>query len=444
MSYAERLLVLICCLLASIAWAALDDDMGVRVFNAADGKTLCEVKLKDYVESGDFSCKYYCLKLIKLIFNQDLNLIFNSFLAVTFPTLSSFLMACIQFSINLCHGSLQHLHDLEYHSGNFDGKDADVTHGGTDEIEMELFSYKNNVAFKQRVNKIHQIRHLDESLHLGHYKEFYIEDEKMGYVQKVLVTSGAAFVLNSALHQILDGFIWTWLGLPFFTVVMPRLTSFFKYFLSSINPINLFKKKRRFGFRRPHLFGKPKPQHPPHSKPQGPHKPDHTPQPSHGLAEEGQGVGVVSVVAESKSGVNRRRIFHTVKWGILSWLVVLVVSPLSISRIRGQSQKWTPGSIPTSTPRQQSQSQKQKYFSTSNTKTKNKNSEKKKSENRRGQRGAAAAGSSKGQGNIIQSLFFRWKHSSLSNRISRELFNGKKPPAGSPICPLRFVVVDAK
>ena len=35
----------------------LDDDMGLRVFNAADGKTLCEVKLKDYVESGQFACK---------------------------------------------------------------------------------------------------------------------------------------------------------------------------------------------------------------------------------------------------------------------------------------------------------------------------------------------------------------------------------------------------
>lgn len=348
------------------------------------------------------------------------------------------LKASIILHIWLYYESSQNLHGIDYHSGNFDGKDADVTHGGTDEIEMELFSYKNNVAFKQRVNKIHQIRHLDESLHLGHYKEFYVEDEKMGYVQKVLVTSGVAFILNSALHQILDGFIWTWLGLPFFTVVMPKLKGFFKYFLSSINPMNLFTKKRRFGFRRPHLFGKPKPHHPPkphsHPKPHGPHNTDHKPQASHGLGEE----GVVSVVPESKSGVNRRRILRTVKWGVLSWLVVLVVSPLSISRIRGQSPKWTPGSIPTSTPRQQSK----KYFSVAN--TKNKNSEKKNAENRRGKRGTAAVGSSKGQGNIIQTLFFRWKHSRLSNMISQELFNGKKPPPGSPICPLRYVVVDAK
>ena len=35
----------------------LDDDMGLRVFNTADGKTLCEVKLKDYVESGQFACE---------------------------------------------------------------------------------------------------------------------------------------------------------------------------------------------------------------------------------------------------------------------------------------------------------------------------------------------------------------------------------------------------
>lgn len=65
MSYAERFLVLVFCVLTIITWAALDDDMGVRVFNAGDGKTLCEVKLKDYVESGDFSCEYYCLKLKK-------------------------------------------------------------------------------------------------------------------------------------------------------------------------------------------------------------------------------------------------------------------------------------------------------------------------------------------------------------------------------------------
>ena len=62
MGYTERFLLLVCCVLA-IATAALDDDMGLRVFNAADGKTLCEVKLKDYVESGHFSCEYYCMDL---------------------------------------------------------------------------------------------------------------------------------------------------------------------------------------------------------------------------------------------------------------------------------------------------------------------------------------------------------------------------------------------
>lgn len=92
MSYSERFLVLVCCVLASIAWAALDDDMGLRLFNAADGKTLCEVKLKDYVESGDFSCEFYCMNPIKRIFNQSFNLIFMSFssYASRFPSLESF------------------------------------------------------------------------------------------------------------------------------------------------------------------------------------------------------------------------------------------------------------------------------------------------------------------------------------------------------------------
>lgn len=306
---------------------------------------------------------------------------------------------------------------------------------------MELFSYKSNVAFKQRVKNIHQIGHYDESLHLGHYHEFYIDDERMGYVQKVLLTSGAAFILNAAFHNILDGYIWSYIGLPLFTIVMPRISSIAKHFFSYINPLNLFKKKRRFGLRIPHLFGRSNPHHPPkpHSKPHGHHKPDHKPQMSLGLGDE----DVTSMISQSQSdmsGTGRKSILQKAKWGLLSWLVVMIVSPLSFSSMRGTTSKWIPGSIPASIPRQQNQ----KYFKATNTKTKNKNSDKRNSGGGRSQRGAAVSqGSSKERGNILQSLFARWKNSSWSNKISQELFNGKKPKPGSAICPLRYVVVDA-
>ena len=54
-------LLLVKCLLASVLAVvvtaqAFEDDMGIRVYNAGDGKTLCEMKLNEYVKTGQFSC----------------------------------------------------------------------------------------------------------------------------------------------------------------------------------------------------------------------------------------------------------------------------------------------------------------------------------------------------------------------------------------------------
>jgi hypothetical protein len=60
-----HILLMVCYALSSSRTVVcLDDDMGLRVFNTADGKTLCEVKLKDYVVSGQFACKTRHLQTI--------------------------------------------------------------------------------------------------------------------------------------------------------------------------------------------------------------------------------------------------------------------------------------------------------------------------------------------------------------------------------------------
>lgn len=55
-----HLLLMICLLVSVLALVAtaqaFEDDMGIRVYNAGDGKTLCEMKLNEYVKTGQFSC----------------------------------------------------------------------------------------------------------------------------------------------------------------------------------------------------------------------------------------------------------------------------------------------------------------------------------------------------------------------------------------------------
>ena len=62
-------------------------------------------------------------------------------------------------------------------TGNFSGKDANIIRGGSDQIAMEVFSFRTKQAYNKRVEKV---QHVDESLHLGHYHKFYIDDLYVG------------------------------------------------------------------------------------------------------------------------------------------------------------------------------------------------------------------------------------------------------------------------
>ena len=106
-------------------------------------------------------------------------------------------------------------------TGNFSGKDANIIRDGSDQIAMEVFSFRTKQAYNKRVEKV---QHIDESLHLGHYHKFYIDDEKREYVQKVLLTSGLACVIKEAFHSILDGWIWDYVGMPLMNFVKTALT----------------------------------------------------------------------------------------------------------------------------------------------------------------------------------------------------------------------------
>ena len=101
-------------------------------------------------------------------------------------------------------------------TGNFSGKDANIIRGGSDQIAMEVFSFRTKQAYNKRVEKV---QHVDESLHLGHYHKFYIYDEKREYVQKVILTSGVACVIKEAFHSVLDGWIWDYIGLPLLSIL---------------------------------------------------------------------------------------------------------------------------------------------------------------------------------------------------------------------------------
>lgn len=213
---------------------------------------------------------------------------------------------------------------------------------------MEIFSYKTNKAYKTRVEKVN---HVDESVHLGHYHKFYIDDEKREYVSKVLVTSGVAYTMNSALHSILDGYLWEWFGLPIITVVIPAFSYGVRYLFFILNPRN-FVRRRRFGRiswpgrRKPHQ--PPKPPHAP-AKPSRPHdQPSQTPQSpfkdyNYGLISESQ--------LQNKSlfeRVDRKGIIQSVKWGLLAWLVLGILSPRSLLGMRNSSPKFSSVKVPTS------------------------------------------------------------------------------------------------
>ena len=212
---------------------------------------------------------------------------------------------------------------------------------------MEIFSYKTNKAYKTRVEAVN---HVDESVHLGHYHKFYIDDEKREYVSKVLVTSGVAYTMNSALHSILDGYLWEWLGLPVITVIIPAFSYGVRYLFFILNPQN-FVRRRRFGRfswpgrRRPHL--PPKPHAP--GKPNQPHdQQQQTPQSpfkdyNYGLISKSQ--------FENRSlfgRVGKKGIIQSVKWGLLAWLALGILSPRSLLGMKNSSSKFSSEKVPTS------------------------------------------------------------------------------------------------
>ena len=206
---------------------------------------------------------------------------------------------------------------------------------------MEIFSYKTNKAYKTRVQAVN---HVDESLHLGHYHKFYIDDEKRRYVKKVLVTSGVAYTMNSAFHSILDGFLWEWLGLPIFTIIIPTFGYYIRYLISSLNPRNMMRR-RRFGLpgrRRPHHA--PKPHPPAKPQPQQPHdlKMPFTAE-NYGLISRSQ------LPNESLFGrIERKGVIQSVKWGLLAWLVLGILSPRSLFGMRNPPSKFSSEIVPTS------------------------------------------------------------------------------------------------
>ena len=82
--------------------------------------------------------------------------------------------------------------------------------------------------------------------YVGHYHQFYIDDEKRTYIQKVLATSGVAYTLNFIFHKVIDGLIWTWFGIPFSERIPKMFFSVFVspfLFLKNLKIWNLLKLK---------------------------------------------------------------------------------------------------------------------------------------------------------------------------------------------------------
>ena len=175
----------------------------------------------------------------------------------------------------------------------------------------------------------------DDHIHSGHYHSFYKEDDTRAYVQKVLITSGAAYVMNSALHNILDGFIWDWFGLPVITVVLPFLTKFILSVPSTMNPFKLFRMFWN------NLFSKKSSSRKHHGHDHGNDKK---------LLHKGNSEleklffhprndNKLFLPKNSENNnklfgifnIDRRKMTRAVRFGFLAWLIVRLISPLSSS-----------------------------------------------------------------------------------------------------------------
>lgn len=332
-------------------------------------------------------------------------------------------------------------------------------------IAIEVaYEEKNESSYKTDDSEVLQIRILDDSndhIHLGHYHSFYNDDESGNYIQKVLITSGAAYIMNAALHTILDGFIWDWFGLPVFTVVIPFLTKLFLSVPSTLNPFNLLRKfwNRIFHKSGSHHFG------------------DRFRQGKKNVGRKNSGPEKLFVgrrdarhdnqmFLPKKSddeqklfgfiNINRKKMTRVAKFGLLAWLVLRLISPLSSSSFNNNSLNLQSTDLEETriNGKQLKDELQNTFISTKVSDKRNGQSEiiinkRKKFGNNR-----SASNSSRKFSpfdflkrmrknlNLVDKINRKWKQSKL-RKIMAERINMKKRELGVPHCPLRFLLEEA-
>ena len=89
-------------------------------------------------------------------------------------------------------------------------------HHGANAFEMEVYSPRTGQRYLRQ--KLASIRHFDEAIVDGHYRDFYAETDALDYAKKVAVVGGAGVVLNVLLqHTPLFHLLW----LPFRVLKLP-------------------------------------------------------------------------------------------------------------------------------------------------------------------------------------------------------------------------------
>ena len=332
-------------------------------------------------------------------------------------------------------------------------------------IAIEVaYEEKNESSYKTDDSEVLQIRILDDSndhIHLGHYHSFYNDDESGNYIQKVLITSGAAYIMNAALHTILDGFIWDWFGLPVFTVVIPFLTKLFLSVPSTLNPFNLLRKFWNRIFHKSgshHLgdrfrLGKKNVGR----KNSGPEKlfvgrrdarHDNQMFLPKKSDDEQKLFGFINI--------NRKKMTRVAKFGLLAWLVLRLISPLTTSSFNNNSLNLQSTDLEETriNGKQLKDELQNTFISTKVSDKRNGQSEiiinkRKKFGNNR-----SASNSSRKFSpfdflkrmrknlNPVDKINRKWKQSKL-RKIMAERINMKKRELGVPHCPLRFLLEEA-
>ena len=332
------------------------------------------------------------------------------------------------------------------------------------DIEVE-YAQKNESSNNAEDSEVLKIRIIDDDtndhLHLGHYRSFYDDDEKGTYIQKVLITSGVAYIMNAAFHTILDGFIWDWFGLPVFTVVIPFLTKFFFSIPSTINPFNLLRKfwNRIFHKSGSHHFGDRFRQNKRHIG-----RKNSEPKKLHFEKTDARQVNQMFLPKKSDDeqklfgflNINRKKMARVAKFGILAWLVLRLISPLSSSSFTNNSLNLQSTNLEeTRVNGNQLKNELQNTFVSSKVSDK-RNSQSAGNVNNKKKYGNddSASNSLKRISpieflkqirkilNPIDKINRKWKQSNL-RKIMAERINMKKRELGIPHCPLRFLLEEA-